>query len=142
MLVRIVIAAMASAILMSSCEWLFPKKKEASAFNIQGTWKFDSLSSPKDSGTGLAFLALARALNDSSGTGDIHLTTTFDTATTTVVSNVDGKKPDTAAYALDGGKMRIKSHDEKQVVDFNPVNDSSFVLRDDDSTAFFYSRVK
>ena len=61
---KIVIAILATAISMSSCEWISPSKNLVSSNQIEGKWKLDSLTEGNDT-SGIFPLLLAMAATDS-----------------------------------------------------------------------------
>jgi hypothetical protein len=89
---KIFIAVVATAIAMSSCDWLTAKKQPAEAFNIEGKWKVDSISNRADS---------AKETESAKHTIFSHkpasLQTLFEFKKDTVVAIISGRS-DTLSY--------------------------------------------
>ena len=79
---KIVIAILATAISMSSCEWISPSKNLVSSNQIEGKWKVDSLTEGNDTSS-LFPLLLAMAATDSNNNLSMQIEFNKDSIITT-----------------------------------------------------------
>ena len=79
---KIVIAILATAISMSSCEWISPSKNLVSSNQIEGKWKLDSLTEGNDT-SGIFPLLLAMAATDSNNNVSMQIEFNNDSIITT-----------------------------------------------------------
>jgi len=128
------IAVLATAITLSSCEWLFGKK--ATAFNIEGTWKLDSLKAPQDSAS-LTPLLIAMAAKGEKDSSTFQLEFGKDTLVLTTASGND-----TLPYSISASTKQISVHKDSTVeaITYQPITDSVLSLAYSDSTVLYFSR--
>jgi hypothetical protein len=141
MLPRLIIAVVATAIVLSSCDWLFPKKPVSAAYDFEGEWKLDTLYEPNDSSKmGLALLLLSMAIDDSYGKEASEVVYHFNKGT--VVATLDTTAVDTATYKIEGSKMVMQNEQTADTFSFSAINDTLFSLTSPDSTTLFYRKIK
>ena len=135
---KILIALVATAIGMSSCELMNSSEPSINRFQLQGAWRLDSIvATPGKKSIGLlAIVALkpARAID----TTPITVKFSGDN----VVSYTYGKVDDTATYTLRANKMVVKSKKDKTTSAFRflTINDSTFAIASKDSSTLFFKR--
>ena len=137
---KLCIAALATAMIMSSCEWLFPKNNSTARYNIEGKWKIDSIA-PDSAALGYVFALMAINNQDSShreGSSEM----VYNFADGKIISSVDDLPIDSGSYDFDSKKLSFKTKEGEQFFAFEPISDSSFKITDKDSVTMFYRKVK
>ncbi len=137
---KLCIAVMATAITMSSCEWLFPKKDAAAQYSLEGKWRIDSIA-PDSAGLGFVFASLAMGNNDSSHHQEAS-EIIYHFTNGKVISTVDDLPIDSSDYEFDSKKLAIKTKHEEQDFSFEAIIDSSFKITGNDSVIIFYEKAK
>jgi hypothetical protein len=133
----ILIAVLATVIVMSSCQWFFAKDNKATTFNIHGNWKLDSLNATTDTSS-LTPLIVALAAVDSSN----QLSLQFQFATDTLITTYAAGDKDTLTYQLDTALHQLKfaNNSSVEIIRYTPVSDSTMSMRFKDSTVLYVSR--
>jgi hypothetical protein len=134
---KIFIALVATAIVMSSCGWLFGKSDKAAAFNIEGNWKLDSLTAGKDTSS-LTPLLVAWGATDSSN----KLSLQFHFKQDTLIATYASGEKDTTFYQLDvaAKQLAVTNETTTEVLRYSTAADSTLSIAFKDSTTLYLSR--
>ncbi len=105
---------------------------------IEGNWKLDSIAPVNDTSANSSFLALAIGMFGNNQSDSAELVCTFSKGK--VKTNFSGELVDSATYVFEGDKIKITSDSTTQEFIFSFVNDSTFSMKDQESSLFIYKR--
>lgn len=129
MKIKIFVALVATATIISlSCNW-FPSNKKEVGNPLVGEWRIDSVSFAKDSNF-TYFLFAGENKPDS-----VEVSFTKDAAFTRSKDHVD-----TVGYEFDGKTNELIVEDSSQIFSFAKINDSLITLTAKDSTTLILQR--
>ena len=134
---KIVIAILATAISMSSCEWISPSKNLVSSNQIEGKWKVDSLTEGNDTSS-LFPLLLAMAATDSNNNLSMQIEFNKDSIITTYA----GGDSDTTYFTNDtlAKIIYFKEDSTNERISYRFVKHNIMNLQLKDSTVLHLSK--
>lgn len=134
---KIVIAILATAISMSSCEWISPSKNLVSSNQIEGKWKVDSLTEGNDTSS-LFPLLLAMAATDSNNNVSMQIEFNKDSIITTYA----GGDSDTTYFTNDtlAKIIYFKEDSTNERISYRFVKHNIMNLQLKDSTVLHLSK--
>ena len=134
---KIVIAILATAISMSSCEWISPSKNLVSFNQIEGKWKVDSLTEGNDTSS-LFPLLLAMAATDSNNNVSMQIEFNKDSIITTYA----GGDSDTTYFTNDTVAKIIyfKEDSTNERISYRFIKHNVMYLQLKDSTVLHLSK--
>ena len=134
---KIVIAILATAISMSSCEWISPSKNLVSSNQIEGKWKVDSLTEGNDTSS-LFPLLLAMAATDSNNNLSMQIEFNKDSIITTYA----GGDSDTTYFTNDtlAKIIYFKEDSTNERISYRFVKHNVMYLQLKDSTVLHLSK--
>ena len=132
MKIKILVALIATATVISlSCNW-FQSKKNRSSNPLVGEWKLDSITIGKD--TSFTSARIALVLRDSN---DVNVSITKDT----IFSRSQNNVVDTIAYSFDEKAKQLITKDSSHLtMSFTKINDSLISLATKDSAVVFLKK--
>lgn len=134
----ILIAFVATAIAMASCEWFTTKQAAKNTFNMQGNWQLDSISNPDTTKlSGLFALAIIGTLVKADS---VQLQ--FNFTTDSVVTNFSNKVYDTTWYEYNAAlsQLKVKEDTAFTLLAVAITSDSTVSLTGSDSTTMYLKR--
>ena len=134
---KIVIAILATAISMSSCEWISPSKNLVSSNQIEGKWKLDSLTEGNDT-SGIFPLLLAMAATDSNNNLSMQIEFNKDSIITTYA----GGDSDTTYFTNDtlAKIIYFKEDSTNERISYRFIKHNVMYLQLKDSTVLHLSK--
>ena len=134
---KIVIAILATAISMSSCEWISPSKNLVSSNQIEGKWKVDSLTEGNDTSS-LFPLLLAMAATDSNNNLSMQIEFNKDSIITTYA----GGDSDTTYFINDtlAKIIYFKEDSTNERISYRFIKHNVMYLQLKDSTVLHLSK--
>ena len=134
---KIVIAILATAISMSSCEWISPSKNLVSSNQIEGKWKVDSLTEGNDTSS-LFPLLLAMAATDSNNNLSMQIEFNKDSIITTYA----GGDSDTTYFTNDtlAKIIYFKEDSTNERISYRFIKHNVMYLQLKDSTVMHLSK--
>ena len=134
---KIVIAILATAISMSSCEWISPSKNLVSSNQIEGKWKVDSLTEGNDTSS-LFPLLLAMAATDSNNNLSMQIEFNKDSIITTYA----GGDSDTTYFTNDtlAKIIYFKEDSTNERISYRFIKHNVMYLQLKDSTVLHLSK--
>lgn len=134
---KIVIAILATAISMSSCEWISPSKNLVSSNQIEGKWKVDSLTEGNDTSS-LFPLLLAMAATDSNNNVSMQIEFNKDSIITTYA----GGDSDTTYFTNDtlAKIIYFKEDSTNERISYRFIKHNVMYLQLKDSTVLHLSK--
>ena len=137
---KILIAVVATAITMSSCDWFKSNNSPSSTgFTIEGKWQIDSIKPGTDSTATIGLLALSMLGKDSTGVSYPQ----YDFTDETVVMKFGKDVVDTGSFKLDvkGKQLSIQEDTTTKTYFFTSISDSAFSMMDTDSSVLYLKKV-
>ena len=134
---KIVIAILATAISMSSCEWISPSKNLVSSNQIEGKWKVDSLTEGNDTSS-LFPLLLAMAATD----GNNNLSMQIEFNKDSIITTYAGGDSDTTYFTNDtlAKIIYFKEDSTNERISYRFVKHNIMNLQLKDSTVLHLSK--
>ncbi len=137
---KIFIAVLATAIVMSSCDWLTAQKQTSGTFSIEGKWIIDSIKPGSDSTQKEGSFPLAFPGDPSTDSADI----TYAFAKDTLIAKRAGRLADTLLYRIHNNQISFKSKSDstEQLLHYLPLSDSLISITHTDSSTVFLRKTK
>ena len=134
---KIVIAILATAISMSSCEWISPSKNLVSSNQIEGKWKVDSLTEGNDTSS-LFPLLLAMAATD--GNNNVSMQIEFNKDS--IITTYAGGDSDTTYFTNDtlAKIIYFKEDSTNERISYRFIKHNVMYLQLKDSTVLHLSK--
>ena len=134
---KIVIAILATAISMSSCEWISPSKNLVSSNQIEGKWKVDSLTEGNDTSS-LFPLLLAMAATD--GNNNVSMQIEFNKDS--IITTYAGGDSDTTYFINDtlAKIIYFKEDSTNERISYRFIKHNVMYLQLKDSTVLHLSK--
>jgi hypothetical protein len=135
---KILTAVLATAITMSSCEWLASKKSRETISLIQGRWRLDSITGINDSGNNI-FTWLFKTKGTKGG-DSANVTWLFNADT--LIVKTSRQSADMASFSASGSQIKIKGLKDSlpDILAFQHFGDTAMLLNID-SLSFHFHRL-